>query len=201
MKLGGDIALIQRFRTAQAGVFSTADLKNLLGEKHPAGFVRRVRALEREHLIERFVRGWYVTPGSFDLSTLSQRIAPGSYVSYGTVLADALVVGPAPQREVWSSKVGRSRIYRGADCRILHLGIDEQLLFGFEERGAVRWATPEKALLDTLYFYLRGRRYPFDIYSDLNLEPINRRRLRDDLRRYRNPKFAVFVNRVLDGSL
>lgn len=200
MKIARDIELIQRFRAAQAGVFSTADLENLLGERHPAGFVRRIQALEREHVIERFVRGWYVAPASFDLPTLSQRIAPESYVSFGTVLAEALVVGPAPDREIWAAKVGRSRIYTGAGCRVVQLGLDPGLYFGFEERGGVRRATPEKALLDVLYFHLRGRRFPFDIYSDLSLGSIDRNLVRRHLSRYQNPKFTPFVEGVLHAS-
>jgi hypothetical protein len=192
--------LIRAVQTQQSGVFSSADLHNLLAERHPAAFARRVRALEREGLLERFMRGFYVVPGAFDLAVLSQRIAPDSYVSFGTVLAQALVVGTAPEREVWAAKMGRSREYRGAGSRIVHLGLDASLLFGYELRGGVRWALVEKALVDTLYFHLRGRRYPFDVYSDLNLDAIDKGRVLKLLRRYRNPKVVAFVRGVLDAT-
>ena len=204
MKFPRDSAAIRSLAPAQAGVFSIRDLQSVLGEKHKAGLVRRIQTLEREGVLERFIRGWYVTPGSFDLPTLSQRIAPESYVSFGQVLAQALVVGPVPgpvpEKEVWAAKPGRSRTYCGAACRVLHLGIDSRLSFGFEERGAVCWATPEKALLDVLYFHQRRRRFSFDIYSDLHLAELNRNRLSEYLSRYRNPRFTAFVRGVLDAA-
>lgn len=181
-------------------MFSTADLHNLFAEPHAAAFARRVRALEREGVLERFIRGFYVVPGAFDLAVLSQRIAPASYVSFGTVLAQALVIGTAPARELWAAKVGRSREYRGAGCRLVHLGLDESLLFGYELRGTTRWALAEKALLDTLYFHLRGKRYPFDVYSDLNLQAVDTQRVRQLLGRYRNPKLVTFVRGLLDAA-
>jgi hypothetical protein len=53
-------------------------------------------------------------------------------------------------------------------------------------------------VLDTLYFHLRGRRYPFDIYSDIALHKFDKARLRDYVSRYRNPKFVAFVEGVLE---
>ena len=181
-------------------MFSKADLQTVLGEPHPAAFIRRVDALERAHVVRRFIRGWYTVPDALDLPTLSQRIAPGSYISFGTVLARALVVGTQLEREIWAAKTGRSLHYEGLGYRIHHLGIAPHLVFGFELDAGVRWATPEKALLDTLYFHLRGQRYPFDIYSDLNLRRLDRALLVELIRHYRNPKFAAFAEGIIHAE-
>ena len=200
MKELGDIQKIQSLQVAQRGVFSKADLQALLNEKHPAAFVRRVRTLEQANIIQRFIRGWYIAEACLDLATLSQRLSPESYVSFGTVLAESLVVGTKPEREVWAAKCGRSRSYGGGSYRIEHLGLAEHLLFGFEMRQGVRWATPEKALLDTLYFHLHGQRYPFDIYSDLHLRGLDKKRLAAYLARYRHAKFAAFAQSIIHAQ-
>ena len=70
-------------------------------------------------------------------------------------------------------------------------------MFGFLVDDGVRNANAEKAFLDTLYFHLRGRRYPFDIYSDMAVERFDLTRVREYLGRYRNPKFVAFVEGVL----
>ncbi len=62
------------------------------------------------------------------------------------------------------------------------------------------WADPEKAVLDTLYFHLRGRRYVFDIYSDLAIEKLDMDRVRTYLKRYRNPRFVSFATGLLEGA-
>jgi hypothetical protein len=197
MKRGSDARAIERVAPSQRGVFSKADLQSLLAERHPAAFVRRITALEEDEVLRRFCRGWYVSE-SFDLPTLSQRLAPRSFVSFGTVLARALLIGPRPERQLIAAKVGRSRTYQNLGHEIVHVHIAPHLDFGHTATGGVQFADPERAVLDVLYFHLRGRRYPFDLYSDIDFGKLDSRRLSTYLDRYRNPKFVAFAKRVLE---
>ena len=52
-------------------------------------------------------------------------------------------------------------------------------------------------MLDTLYFYLRGRRYPFDIYSDVDTSSLDSEKVLDYLKEYENPKFVAFAKGVI----
>lgn len=149
-------------------------------------------------ILRRFCRGWYVAE-NFDLATLSQRLAPESYVSFATVLARHLIIGPNPAGRIVAVKTGRRRRYDGDGFVIEHVSVTEELLFGFSSVGGVRYADAEKAFVDTLYFHLRGRRFPFDIFSDLAIDRLDPTRVRDYLGRYRNPKFVRFVEGVLTG--
>ena len=196
VNLDQDSRAVARIATAQRGVLSKADLQTLLAERHPAAFTRRVAALERHRALRRFCRGFYVHE-PFDLPTLSQRLAPTSYVSFGTVLARHLLIGPRPDRQLLAAKVGRAHTYRGLDHEIVHLSIAPHLDFGHTTIDGVRWADAEKATLDVLYFHLRGRRYPFDLYSDIDYSRLDRKRLTTYLQRYRNPKFVTFAERIL----
>lgn len=196
MNIAADTRALERVARAQRGVLSKADLQTLLAEPHPAAFVRRIQTLEAEQVLRRFCRGWYVTE-TFDLPTLSQRLAPRSYMSFGTVLAQALLIGTRPERQVIAAKVGRARTYAALGYEVVHVHIAPHLDFGHSAVDGVRFADPEKAFLDVLYFHLRGRRYPFDIWSDIALDKLDRRRLDAYLRRYRNPKFVAFVNGIL----
>jgi hypothetical protein len=192
-----DARLVADLATAQRGVFAKQDLQTALAERHPAAFGRRVRALVAHRVLRRFCRGWYVAE-HFDLPTLSQRLAPISYVSFGTVLARELLVGTNPARQVVAAKVGRGRSYRALGFEVVHVGIAPHLNFGHSSIDGVEFADAEKAVLDVLYFHLRGRRYPFDIYSDVRYDRLDRQRLRVYLPRYRNPKFVAFARRVLE---
>ena len=196
MKIVEDIDLIRTLGPRLRGVFSTADLHTALAEVHPAAFARRLNALRDRGALRRFVRGWYVTDG-VDLAVLSQRIAPESYVSIDRVLSEALMIGVSPASWITAIRTGRSRVYEGCGLRVTHLGVKPTLIFGYEVAGGVRRADPEKATLDTLYFHLRGRRYPFDLYSDVDYSRLNRTLLRRYLRAYENPKFAEFVKGVV----
>jgi hypothetical protein len=196
MKAVADLQVLRRLEAPQRGVFSKADLQTAFAERHPAAFVRRVNVLLEHGALRRFCRGWYVTEG-FDLATLSQRLAPESYVSFSTVLARNLIIGPSPEGRIVAVKVGRPRRYADGDDVIEHVSVTEDLLFGYSAIDGVRSADAEKAFLDTLYFHLRGRRYPFDIFSDMAVDRLDHDRVADYLARYRNPKFVVFAEGVL----
>ncbi len=196
MNKESDARAVARIASAQRGVLSKADLQTLLAERHAAAFTRRVLALERDQVLRRFCRGFYVHE-PFDLPTLSQRLAPNSYVSFGTVLARELLIGARPERQLIAAKVGRARTYRGLDREIVQVQIAEHLDFGHATVAGVRFADAEKAVLDVLYFHLRGRRYAFDLYSDIDYTRLNPRRLATYLARYRNPKFIAFAERVV----
>lgn len=180
----------------QNGVFTKSDLQVLLAERHPSAFTRRVQALLAAGTLQRFTRGLYVREG-FDLPTLSQRLAPDSYISFGTVLARHLIIGTQPARQLLAAKPGRAHVYRALGFEIVHVQIAPHLDFGHTVENGVRWADAEKATLDTLYFHLRGRRYPFDVYSDLDDSRLDRARLESYLARFRNPKFVAFARGLL----
>lgn len=197
MKSVADAQLLARLAVEQAGVFSKADLQSALGEPHPAAFKRRIRVLQDNGILRRFTRGFYVTE-TFDLPTLSQRIAPDSCISFGNVLARELLIGTRPAHRIVATKVGPTRTYRGLGFEIEHVGISPSLFFGHTYgANGVRFANAEKAVLDVLYFHLRGRRYPFDIYSDINFRKLDTKRVREYLQRYQNPKFVAFAKGVL----
>lgn len=191
-----DAQLIRRLEKAQRGVFAKCDLQTALAERHPAAFVRRVNVLLEHGILRRFCRGWYVTDG-FDLATLSQRLAPDSYISFSTVLAKQLIIGPNPVNRIVAVKIGRPRRYANDGFVIKHVSVSEGFIFGFSVVDGVRYADAEKAFLDTLYFHLRGRRYPFDVYSDIAVDKLDQAKVGKYLKKYRNPKFVAFVEGVL----
>ncbi len=197
MKLVSDSRTLKQLQAPQAGVFSTADLRAALAEPHSSAFARRIDHLIEEQILWRFTRGFYVA-ADFDLSVLSQRIAPTSCISFETVLASGLVIGTNPSKRIIATKVGPARSYSARGFEIEHLSISSHLAFAWRQQSGVRLADKEKAVLDVLYFHLRGRRYAFDIYSDLNLAKLDMDRISKYLSHYRNPKFVAFVRNVLE---
>lgn len=189
---------IRRVAEDMRGVFSLSDLRNLLGPAHKHTLYRALQRLQEAGIMSRFARGFYVTPG-FDAATLSQRICPDSYISFGTVLADELLIGSVPARRVTAVKTGPSRTYGNGEVCIEHLRITRSLYFGYRRVGGVNRALPEKAVLDTLYFYKRGKTFSFDIYTDIDYEQLDGRTIDRFLQRYRNRLFVAFARKVIHG--
>ena len=192
-----DIKIINSFKEEMKGVFTLADLKNLFPLNDNKTFYRRIKALEKENILNRAVRKIYVTE-NYNIKMLSQKINSNTYISFETVLSEALIIGTVPEKEIKALKVGKKREYITEQGKIIHLGISGHLYFGFNKIKGINIAVKEKAFLDTLYFYLRGNKYYFDIFSDIDVEKLDIELISKYLKNYKNPKFIKFVRSYLD---
>lgn len=189
---------ISKYAAAFSGVFTLSDLKNLIAAKNSVHFYRQLKRLEDSQILFSFVRGIYVTP-QFKLDVVSQKLCAQSYISLASVLAQNLMIGTVPRNTVYAVKLGKSRTYESRFGTIVHLGLTPKLFFGFHKIQGVNWAEPEKAFLDTLYFYQKGFKLYFNIYDDLNATDLNRKKIMTYLKNYKNPRFKKFVERKLHG--
>lgn len=182
--------------TELSGVFSLGDLRNLLEPPNRGVFYRVLKDLESAGIVSRFCRGFYVAQG-FDPLVLSQRLDPDSYISFGNVLARHLLVGSVPRYRVRAVKPGPKRIYRNGEIQIEHLRLQRDLFFGYEVADGIRMASPEKAVLDTLYFYRQGVRFSFDVYTDIDYSRLDVDTVRSYLAAYKSPVFVDFARRLI----
>jgi len=192
-----DINKINQFKEDLKGVFTLSDLKVLLPSDKTKTLYRRLKALEKEKILNRIIRKIYVTK-NYDLKTLSYKINNISYISLETVLAENLIIGTIPSNEIKAIKLGKKREYEIEYGRIIHLSISKHLYFGFNKIEGINIATKEKAFLDTLYYYIKGIKYYFDIYSDIDVEKLDIKLIQDYLKRYKNPKYIKFVRRYIN---
>ena len=175
-----------------------SDLRNLLQTDNRDVLYRSINDLQEAGILSRFSRGFYIAR-DFDPLVLSQRISPESYVSFGNALARQMLVGSVPRYRVRAAKVGPKRVYSNGEYRIEHLSLKPELNIGYEIVDGIRMALPEKAVLDTLYFYRRGISFSFDVYTDIDFSRLDRSVVREFLQKYRNPVFVDFARSVLDA--
>jgi len=203
VKLDAKILLsLQALMPVHRGVFTVSDLSNLFLTTREVEIQKKLKPFLKEKVLNRFCRGFYVAQ-NFDLEWLSQRLCLHSAVSLGSVLAKEMVIGSIPQKTVYAVKVGKTRLYKSAVGNVMHLGFAEagqQLWFGYAfGKNNIQYANAEKAFLDTLYFYQRGYKFSFNVYSDLRVDRLNQKKLLHYLSQYKNPKFRTFVQGVIRG--
>jgi hypothetical protein len=124
----------------------------------------------------------------------------------GSILAKEMVIGSIPQKTVYAVKIGKSRTYKSPLGQVVHLGFAnaqdaKQMWVGYSiQKDGIRRADKEKAFLDTLYFYQRGTRFSFNVYSDIQIDRLDSAKLNEYLTHYKNPKFIKFVEGVINGK-
>ncbi len=191
-KIVQDINKINEFKDKLGGVFTLTDLRNLFPLNDNTTFYRRIKALEKADILKRAVKKIYITK-DYNIRMLSHKINPDSYISLEAVLSDALIIGTLPANHIKALKIGKKREYITDLGTIIHLGISKHIYFGFDKYKGINIATKEKAFLDTLYFHLRGYRFYFDIFSDMDLDRLDISLIDKYLKEYKNPKFVNFV--------
>jgi hypothetical protein len=189
-----DLESLRKYANQLDGVLTLSDLRVLFSRYSDAAVYKKLEGLVRDGFFVKVKRGVYALPDA-SLVTVSQRLLRASYISTGTVLAKALVIGSVPARRVQAVKVGRPRIYRCAIGVVEHLSVKSELFFGFEVRDGIRYATPEKAFLDVCYFLSKGRRFSFDPVRDVDLRVLNRDRLLAYLAAYDRRFVSFFQSR------
>lgn len=189
---------IARLGPPQGGVFSYADLFNLLAAGSDLQNKRIIQRLVREKALRKVQRGFY-TAGEVDPWVLAARLKPGAYISMDSVLAKNGLVGTVPARSVSAVRPGSvASSLETSEGTLRYFGIQKNLAFGFSPRAdGVLVADSEKAFLDLLYYYQKGARFVFDPRSEVKVRKLDPKRLKKYLKFYRNPKFLKFVEGVL----
>jgi len=194
-----ELNLLKKISKQLQGIFTDTDLKIMFPVKNQQTFYSLIKKLEKLGQIERFIKGFYVDK-EFNLNLLSQKICQKSYISFEYVLLENGIIGNRNKSFLRCVKLGRCRSYKFKDLEIRHLSINENLFFDFQTINGVNFATPEKAFLDVLYFYLKGEKFYFDIYSDLNIKLLNLEKVESLLKNYKNPKFIKFVKGYIENE-
>jgi predicted transcriptional regulator of viral defense system len=132
-----DAELLRKYSSRMGGTFSTVDLRNLFGEQNQIMLHRRICTLAEAGILTRFCRGIYVLDG-FSPEVLASRTIEESYLSLGTVLAKEMMIGSVPARTIYAVRVGKNRIFRGAQLTIEYVGIKESLFLGEKPVAGIR---------------------------------------------------------------
>lgn len=188
---------IAQFSKELEGVFTFSDLWNLIGLRTSDRTAKVVNRLVRDGVLFKVRRGLYVTKGA-DLWVLACRLRKNVYISLDSVLSREGLIGTIPARSVSAVSPGNSRTVDTPCGRIRYFKIRRGLIFGtVQKTNGVVVADKEKAYLDLLYYYVKGARFVADPLKDIDLWKLNKKRLEEYLRFYKNPKFRTFVKGVI----
>ena len=91
----GDLERLRKHAADVDGVLTMPDLRVLFARYGDPALFKKLEAFAREGFLVKVKRGVYALPTT-SLPAISQRLAPRSYLSTGTILAQAGVIGSIP---------------------------------------------------------------------------------------------------------
>ncbi len=167
---------IKVFHQKRISLFSVADAKKIFKAKKENTLYKLLQRLEKSGVIKRIIKGKYLFAfrevGDFDLANF---LVNPSYISLESALS---FYGVLPQFPYTITSVtplkSQKIIYQEKEYEFAHL--ESKYFFGFVKKDKFLIATPEKALLDELYFMAKKLR---KIHSaDLDLKIIDKKKFR-----------------------
>jgi len=156
--------------------FDVNDAKKIFGVNKEKTLYEILRRLEKKGIIERIIKGKYAFLfAEFNDFELANFLVNPSYISLESALSFYGILSQFPYT-ITSVTLLKPRkvIYKEKEYEFCHL--KNKFFFGFTKKNKFLIATPEKALLDELYFMAKKTR-KIQI-EDLDLSIINIRKFK-----------------------
>jgi len=148
-------------------VFSLEDVKKILNIKYSSAKVFVSRYVKNGYIL-RLRRNLFVLKEKFDNLDNEQKfmlanfIVSPSYISFITALSYYELTTQVPQNFFESVSLYRSKILQINNNVFKYSKIKKEFYFSFVKKDNFFIATPEKALVDSLYFMVKGK-YKLDL--------------------------------------
>lgn len=180
--------------------FAYQDVAKILSISEDSARVLCTRYVKQKYFI-RLKRNFYILKERWDNITPNQRLELAnilqvpSYISLMTALSFYGYTTQVQQKFIESISLYRTFAKDIEGVVFNYSRIKKDLYFGFSKKNNIFIASPEKALIDSLYLSYLGK-YNLDL-SSLNLEKIDRKSCENILKKY-PPKFKIYFKRYIE---
>lgn len=138
-------------------IFSTSDLRNLFGVENVNTLNKQIRGLINANVITRISKGYYFlasnNPSDFELANAIYR---PSYISLDSALNYYGILVQTPQ-EITSVTTKLATVIEDGGKRFSYAHLDPKYFSDYQKLEGFLIATPEKALVDAMFFSALGR--------------------------------------------
>jgi len=136
--------------------YSISDLIKVTGLARDSLYVALSRYVKKKVII-RLTAGIYILPEQYDrLETIANELYSPSYLSFESALSRYGIISQIPYSLTFATT--RKSLRRSlAETHVEYRSIKAQLFTGYENNGSIFIATPEKAILDSLYLVSFGK--------------------------------------------
>ena len=170
------LEIIKILQKRNISVFSLTDFRRLFAVKNTQTLYKKIARLEKEGIIESLIKGKYLF--TFNKNTTDYTIAnylySPSYISLETALSYYGIITGFPHSTT-SITVKKPRVFQYQGREFTYSQIVPTLYFGMEKDKNFLIASPEKALVDYIYFGNKGLRGKD--FEEMDFSVIDRKKL------------------------
>lgn len=183
--------IIKILKEKQITLFSLGDFDRLFNVNNKNTLYKKIQRLEEKKLIQKLVKGKYLffLNRVNDFSIANYLYQP-SYISLESALSFYGIITGFSYK-ILSISTKKSRSFTINQKEYQYSQIIQNLYWGYEKKEDFLIADPEKALLDYIYFSLKGLR-SLD-WEEFDLTAINKQKLIMYAKRFRNNKLLSII--------
>ncbi len=171
-------------------IFSTSDLRNLFGVGNSNTLNKQIRGLISANVIMRISKGYYYLtankPSDFELANV---LYWPSYISLYSALNYYGILVQTPQ-EITSVTTKLATVIEDDGKKFSYSHLDLKYFSDYQKLDRFLIATPEKALIDAMFFVALGRG-SLSI-EELNVEAINKDKVNELALKISNRAFRKY---------
>lgn len=167
------LEIIKTLKKSRVNILTFSDIKKLLDISADNTACKTIEKLVKKDVLKRLKKGLYIfePEKSDDFETANYLYSP-SYISLESALNHYGILPQFPFT-ITSVTLRKTKTLENQDKEFEFVHIKRDLFWGYEKDAHHLIATPEKALLDEIYFVAKGwRRIEF---GDLDLSKINKK--------------------------
>lgn len=176
-------------------LFSLADFGRLFAIANQNTLYKKIQRLEKKGMIKKLIKGKYqFLMNSVNDFRLANFLYQPSYISLESALSFHGILAGFPY-QITSLTIKKSRSFNVDNKDFQYSHLSQNLFWGYEKKEDFLIADKEKALLDYLYFGLKGlRNLDFD---ELEIKEINKKRLFAYGKQFKNHKLLLICKKII----
>lgn len=176
-------------------VITVGELRTLFPKLGNDALMKFLKRLLKKGVLFKVKAGLYATKEA-SLIDISYKLNSESYLSFDSILAKYGVMGSIPRRHVAWVKVGSPKTFKFDLGIISHNSINSKYYFGYRIVDGIKEATPEKAFIDICYFLSKGKRFSFNISSDIAIKDLDSKLIEECLLAYPE-RFVEYIKKII----
>jgi predicted transcriptional regulator of viral defense system len=174
---------IQILREKKVNLFGTSDARNIFNVQNDNTLYKFLQRMEEKKIIRRVANGKYLfmfgNPSDFEVANY---IVSPSYISFESALSFYGILSQFPYSITSvTTKKSVKNVFDDKEYEYSH--IDKKFYFSYIKKDRFLIATPEKALIDQLYFTAKKLKSS-TFLDELDLKSIDKKYFYDILKKY-----------------
>lgn len=187
--------IIMTFKKQNISLFTISDFARLFNLKNNNTLYKKIQRLEKQKIIKKIINGKYLfSISNADEFTIAHFILNPSYISLESALSFyGIMTGFSYSITSISTKPPKTVIVDEKEYSYSH--INPSLFWGYEKNGQFLIADKEKALLDYIYFSLKGLRTMLD-FDEIDITQIDKPRLSEYTHRWGDKRIIKIIKNI-----